>query len=38
MPTRRPKLLAQQAESSLRIFAANERLNQFLIEHLDPAA
>ncbi len=34
MPTRQPNHPAQPA---LRIFAANERLNQLLIEHLDPA-
>lgn len=38
MPTREPKPGTQPAQSSLRIFAANERLNQLLIEHLDPAA
>src|ERR1019366_8130643 len=32
MPPRQP------AQSVLRIFAANERINQMLIEHLDPAA
>ena len=34
MPTRQPNHPAQPA---LRIFAANERINQLLIEHLDPA-
>jgi uncharacterized damage-inducible protein DinB len=33
MPTHKPK---SHAQSPLRIFAANERLNQMLIEHLDP--
>ena len=35
MPTRKSNVPANPAA---RIFAANERLNQFLIEHLDPAA
>jgi len=29
---------AQLARSAVRIFAANDRMNQLLIEHLDPAA
>ena len=37
MSTRQPKPHTQPVESSRRIFAANERLNQLLIEHLDPA-
>jgi uncharacterized damage-inducible protein DinB len=37
MPTRQPKLPTQPASSSVRIFAANERINQLLIEHLAPA-
>jgi uncharacterized damage-inducible protein DinB len=38
MPTRQPKPHTQLAQSSLRIFAANERINQLLIEHLAPVA
>src|ERR1700687_605407 len=37
MPTRQTKLYSHPAQSAVRIFAANERLNQFLIEHLAPA-
>src|SRR6201996_5805947 len=37
MPTRKPKPPTQPAQSTPRIFAANERINQLLIEHLDPA-
>ncbi len=43
VPTRRPKSRQSQVHSQLslsavRIFAANDRINQILIEHLDPAA
>ncbi len=37
MATRRPRPHAQSAHPSLHIFAASERLNQLLIEHLDAA-
>ena len=37
MPARHPNSHAQPVPSPLRIFAANERLNQLLIEHLAPA-
>jgi hypothetical protein len=36
--TRQPKLHTQLAEAAVQTFAANERMNQMLIEHLDPAA
>src|SRR6185437_3399500 len=35
---RQEKVHIELGWSAARIFAANERLNQFLIEHLDPAA
>jgi len=43
MTTRRrtnrpPKVHTQIGRAAVRIFAANERMNQVLIEHLDPAA
>jgi len=43
VPTRQPRVRAQQAHTQLgqaavQICAANERMNQFLIEQLDPAA
>jgi uncharacterized damage-inducible protein DinB len=38
MKVRQPKGQAQSGRSAVRIFAANERMNQILIEHLDPAA
>jgi len=43
MRTRQPKLSKPVnppnfAHAALQIFAANERMNQFIIEHLDPAA
>ena len=38
MTTRRPKVHSQLGRAALKIFAANERLNQMLIGHLDPAA
>ena len=36
--TRQPKVHTQLGRAAVRIFAANERMNQILIEHLDPAA
>ncbi|HMD21610.1 MAG TPA: DinB family protein [Alloacidobacterium sp.] len=38
MTTRPPKVHTQLGRSAVQIFAANERMNQLLIEHLDPAA
>jgi uncharacterized damage-inducible protein DinB len=38
MVTRQPKAQTQPGRSAVRIFAANERLNQILIERLEPAA
>ena len=38
MPPRQPKTDTRPAQFAPRIFAANERINQLLIEHLDPAA
>ncbi|HXO36890.1 MAG TPA: DinB family protein [Candidatus Acidoferrales bacterium] len=38
MSTRQPKVPNQLGRASVQIFAANERTNQMLIEHLDPAA
>jgi uncharacterized damage-inducible protein DinB len=35
--TRQPKVHTQLGRTAVRIFAANERMNQMLIEHLDPA-
>jgi uncharacterized damage-inducible protein DinB len=35
--TRQPKAQTQPGRSAVRIFAANERVNQILIEHLEPA-
>jgi uncharacterized damage-inducible protein DinB len=36
--TRQDKVHTQLGGAALRIFAVNERMNQILIEHLDPAA
>src|ERR1700677_3734229 len=36
MTTRSPKVQAQFGRSAVRIFAANDRMNQLLIERLDP--
>jgi uncharacterized damage-inducible protein DinB len=36
--TLQDKLHTQLARAAVRIFAANDRMNQILIEHLDPAA
>jgi uncharacterized damage-inducible protein DinB len=35
--TRQPKVHTQPGRSAAQIFAANDRMNQLLIEHLDPA-
>ena len=37
MTTRQRKVDTQLGRTAVRIFAANERMNQILIEHLDPA-
>src|SRR6266851_6896038 len=36
--TRQPKVHTQLGRAAVQIFAANDRINQILIEHLDPAA
>src|SRR5690349_15999336 len=36
--TPKPVMPTNFAEAAVRIFAANERMNQLVIEHLDPAA
>jgi uncharacterized damage-inducible protein DinB len=38
MTARHQKAQTQLGAAAVRIFAANERMNQMLIEHLDPAA
>ena len=38
MATRRNKVHSQFALAAIEIFAVNDRINQILIEHLDPAA
>ena len=38
MTTRQPKVLPQLGRGAVQIFAANDRMNQVLIERLDPAA
>ena len=38
MTTRQDKVHPQLGRTAVRIFAANDRMNQMLIEHLDPAA
>ncbi len=38
MTTRQHKVHTQLGRSAVQIFAANDRMNQLLIEHLDPAA
>src|SRR5579864_9335357 len=38
MTTRQQKVQTQLGRAAVRIFAANDRMNQILIEHLDPAA
>ena len=34
---RQPRVQSQLGQAAVRIFAANDRMNQLLIEHLDPA-
>jgi hypothetical protein len=36
--TSQPKVHTQLGRAAVQIFAANDRMNQILIEHLDPAA
>jgi uncharacterized damage-inducible protein DinB len=36
--TRQPKVHTQLGRAAVQIFAANDRMNQILIEHLDPTA
>jgi len=36
--TRQPQVHTQLGRASVQIFAANDRMNQIFIEHLDPAA
>ena len=38
MTTRQRKVHTQPGRDAVRIFTANDRMNQILIEHLDPAA
>ncbi len=38
MSTRRPQVHTQLGRVAVQMFAANDRINQVLIEHLDPAA
>ena len=38
MTTRQPKVHTQLGQAAVQIFVANDRINQILIEHLDPAA
>ncbi|MCU1235969.1 MAG: DinB family protein [Candidatus Solibacter sp.] len=38
MTTRQPEVHTQFGRAAVRIFVANDRMNQMLIEHLDPAA
>ena len=38
MTSRQPKVRTQLGRTAVQIFAANDRINQVLIEHLDPAA
>ena len=38
MTTRQHKVHTQLGRSAVRIFAANDRMNQMLIDHLDPTA
>jgi uncharacterized damage-inducible protein DinB len=35
--TRQPRVHTHFAQAAVRVFAVNERMNQILIEHLDPA-
>jgi hypothetical protein len=36
--TRQPKVHTQLGRAAVQMFAANDRMNQILIEHLDPPA
>jgi uncharacterized damage-inducible protein DinB len=36
--TRQPKVQTQLGRTAVQVFAANDRMNQVLIEHLDPAS
>ena len=38
MTTRRQETTSQLGQSAVQMFAVNDRMNQLLIEHLDPAA
>ncbi len=38
MSTRQPKVHTQLGRAAVQVFAANDRMNQMLIEHLAPAA
>ena len=38
MTTRQRRVHSQSVRAAVRIFTANDRMNQILIEHLDPAA
>ena len=38
MTPRQPKVHTQLGRAAVKIFSANDRINQILIEHLDPAA
>ena len=38
MTTRPPKVHTQLGRAAVQMFAANDRMNQILIEHLDPTA
>ena len=38
MTTRQPKVHTPLGRAAVQIFAANDRINQMLIQHLDPAA
>ena len=38
MTTRRPKVQIQLGRAAVQMFVANDRMNQVLLEHLDPAA
>ena len=38
MATRQNKVQTQLGRAAVKVFTANDRMNQILIEHLDPAA
>jgi uncharacterized damage-inducible protein DinB len=38
MATRQPKIPTQLSRAAVQIFAVNDRINQIIIEHLNPAA